>query len=125
MTTLAIILACALVASIAGHVAQGLWLRTANREAADETARANTEHQRAIGLAVNNAAHVKRIGELEAMVRTVSADRDDAVKQTIKAKAEEIRNAKTDADAAVAFGSVFARPVLPKAGDSDPGGNDR
>ncbi len=138
MTALAITLASVLLVSVTANAALGWWLRTARNEQArdnekhlDERIALNElaskyEKQRndQAAAAANGA---KRIGELEALLRSASSARDEATKETIRIKAERIRNGADDKAAAVEFGSVFGMPlpVLPKAGDSDPGGNDR
>jgi len=136
MTALAITLASVLLVSVTANAALGWWLRTAR----NEQARDNEKHlDERIALnelaskyekqrneqAIAAATGAKRIGELEQILRETSAQRDDAVRRAIKAKAEEIRNAPTDADALAEFNRMRGQAVLPKAGDADPGGNDR
>lgn len=139
MTAVVIALASVLLVSVSANAALGWWLRTARAEQARDNEKhldervalnelANQYKAERDSFAVGNATHVKRIGELEALLRSASSARDEATKETIRIKAERIRSGADDKTAAVEFGSVFGMPilpVLPKAGDSDPGGNDR
>ena len=127
MTAAIIALSVALLVSLAANAALAVWLRTSFRDERSSDDLSNKYKAERDQLAVNNAAHVKRAGELEALLRSASSARDEATKETIRIKAERMRNGADDKAAAVEFGSVFGMPlpVLPKAGDSDPGGNDR
>lgn len=101
-----------------------VWLRTANEgrtENGDLAAQYKAQRDEYIG---KLTIQLQRVGDLERMLRETSAQRDDAVRQSIKAKAEEIRNAKTDADALAGLNSVLGQD-LSKAGDSGSGRNSR
>lgn len=134
---LAITLAAILLVSVGGNVVLTLWYRTARNEQARDNEKhlderialnewgAKLEKQRN-EQAFAAATNAKRIGELEAMLRETSAQRDAALVQKIQRTAEAIRNAPTDADALAEFNRMRSEGVhLPKAGDSDPGGGDR
>lgn len=128
MTAAIIALSVALLVSLLANAAQAVWLRTSSRDEKASDELANKYKAERDQLAVNNAAHVKRAGELEALLRSASSARDEATKETIRIKAERIRNASDGKAAAVELSSIFGvqiLPDLPKAGDSDPGGNDR
>lgn len=124
MTAALVILASALAASVGGGVMLAVWLRTANEgrtENGDLAAQYKAQRDEYIG---KLTIQLQRVGELERMLRETSAQRDDAVRLSIKAKAEEIRNAKTDADALAGLNSVLGQD-LSKAGDSGAGRNGR
>lgn len=127
MTAAIIALSVALLVSLAANAALAVWLRTSFRDERSSDDLANKYKAERDQLAVNNAAHVKRAGELEALLRSASSARDEATKETIRIKAERIRNAPDGKTAAAELADVFRLPIvgdLPKAGDSDPGGND-
>lgn len=130
MTTALVIVSIALAISLAANVRQVLWMRSDSSEAdALKTQSATYERQRNDAIAGRDVA-LKRVGELEAMLRETSAQRDAALKERIKKTAEAIRNAETDADALAEFNRMRMQPLdLPKAGDApasdDRGGTDR
>lgn len=124
MTAVLVILASALAAAVSGSVMLAVWLRTANErrtENGDLAAQYKAQRDEYIG---KLTIQLQRVGELERMLRETSAQRDDAVRSSIKAKAEEIRNAKTDADALAGLNSVLGQD-LPSAGNPGSGRNGR
>ena len=125
MTALAITPASVLLVSAVFNTLQAVWLRYSNARADANLELANKYKDERTSLAINNATYVKQAGENEAKIRVLSALLKDADKRNADNKVKEIAGAPTNAAAAAAFGSGFSVPVLPKAGDSDPGGNDR
>lgn len=135
MTTLAILLGAALAVAVGGNVAQAVFYRLLSKAYTSELKANSTERLEADKLADTYkeqrdewagkcAVHVKRIGELESLLRDASSARDAATKETIRLKAERIRNAPDATTAAGELGSVFSVPIVPdlsKASDSGAG----
>lgn len=96
-----VILAGVLAISVGGHVMQGLWLRTANREKSANAKLAEDYKTQRNELAISNAGHVKYIGELEAKVRVQHALLEETRKARTDVVVKGIANAP-DADAALA-----------------------
>lgn len=117
-----IVLASVLAVSVAGHVMQGVWLRTARADAAANLELANKYKDERNEQAVRAAVNAKLVGEHEAKIRVLSALLKDADKRNADRTVKEIAGAPTNAAAADAFGSVFRVPIIgdvPKAGDAD------